>query len=104
MWEGGGAVDLELEATVPGGRQGGSARGRQAGPNAHERQLLDEVEGTLEVSLSPTKIRFNQGNAVLTSKRIDGTFPDDTRVITTGDDKLLKLDTKNYDAGGNGGA
>ena len=60
------------------------------------RKLLDEVEGTLEVSLSPTKIRFNLGNAVLTSKLIDGTFPDYNRVIPTGNDKLLKLDPKSF--------
>jgi DNA polymerase-3 subunit beta len=63
------------------------------------RKLLDEVEGTLEVSLSPTKIRFNLGHAVLTSKLIDGTFPDYNRVIPTGNDKLLKLDPKSFAAG-----
>jgi DNA polymerase-3 subunit beta len=36
------------------------------------RKLLDEVEGTVEVSLSPTKVRFGLGSAVLTSKLIDG--------------------------------
>jgi len=60
------------------------------------RKLLDEVEGTVEVSLSPTKIRFGLGSAVLTSKLIDGTFPDYNRVIPTGNDKLLKLDPKSF--------
>ncbi len=60
------------------------------------RKLLDEVEGTVEVSLSPTKVRFGLGNAVLTSKLIDGTFPDYNRVIPTGNDKLLKLDPKSF--------
>ena len=63
------------------------------------RKLLDEVEGTVEVSLSPTKIRFGLGNAVLTSKLIDGTFPDYNRVIPTANDKLLKLDPKSFMAG-----
>src|SRR5688500_9653511 len=63
------------------------------------RKLLDEVEGTVEISLSPTKIRFGLGNAVLTSKLIDGTFPDYNRVIPTGNDKLLKLDPKSFMAG-----
>ena len=49
------------------------------------RKLLDEVEGTVEVSLSPTKVRFGLGSAVLTSKLIDGTFPDYNRVIPTGE-------------------
>jgi DNA polymerase-3 subunit beta len=60
------------------------------------RKLLDEVEGTVEVSLSPTKVRFGLGSAVLTSKLIDGTFPDYNRVIPTANDKLLKLDPKSF--------
>ncbi len=58
------------------------------------RKLLDEVEGSVDVSLSATKIRFGLGSAVLTSKLIDGTFPDYSRVIPTGNDKLLKIDPK----------
>jgi DNA polymerase-3 subunit beta len=63
------------------------------------RKLLDEVEGTVEVSLSPTKIRFVLGHAVLTSKLIDGSFPDYNRVIPTANDKLLKLDPSSFKAG-----
>ena len=62
-------------------------------------RLLEELEGTVEVSLSPTKVRFGLGSAVLTSKLIDGTFPDYNRVIPTGNDKLLKLDPKSFSAG-----
>ena len=62
-------------------------------------RLLEEVEGTVEVSLSPTKVRFGLGSAVLTSKLIDGTFPDYNRVIPTANDKLLKLDPKSFSAG-----
>ncbi|MBW0143871.1 DNA polymerase III subunit beta [Sphingomicrobium clamense] len=60
------------------------------------RKLLDEVEGTVEVSLSGAKVRFGLGSAVLTSKLIDGTFPDYNRVIPTGNDKLLKVDPKSF--------
>src|SRR5919107_5195014 len=35
-------------------------------------RLLEELEGTVEISLSPTKIRFGLGSAILTSKLIDG--------------------------------
>ncbi|GAA4030892.1 DNA polymerase III subunit beta [Sphingomonas rosea] len=63
------------------------------------RKLLDEVEGTVEVSLSATKIRFVLGHAVLTSKLIDGSFPDYNRVIPTANDKLLKLDPATFKAG-----
>jgi DNA polymerase-3 subunit beta len=60
------------------------------------RKLLDEVDGSVEVSLSATKIRFGLGGAILTSKLIDGTFPDYSRVIPTANDKLLKIDPKSF--------
>jgi DNA polymerase-3 subunit beta len=62
-------------------------------------RLLEEVEGTVEISLSPTKVRFGLGSAILTSKLIDGTFPDYNRVIPTGNDKLLKLDPRSFSQG-----
>jgi DNA polymerase-3 subunit beta len=60
------------------------------------RKLLDEVDGSVDISLSATKIRFGLGTAILTSKLIDGTFPDYNRVIPTGNDKLLRLDPKSF--------
>ncbi|MCE3543708.1 DNA polymerase III subunit beta, partial [Escherichia coli] len=63
---------------------------------AELRKLLDEVDGSVGVSLSGTKIRFDLGNAILTSKLIDGTFPDYSRVIPTANDKILKLDPKSF--------
>ena len=66
---------------------------------AELRKLLEEVDGSVGVSLSPTKIRFDLGQAILTSKLIDGTFPDYTRVIPTGNDKLLKLDPRAFEDG-----
>jgi DNA polymerase-3 subunit beta len=62
-------------------------------------KLLEELEGSVEISLSPTKVRFGLGTAILTSKLIDGTFPDYNRVIPTGNDKLLKLDPKSFAQG-----
>ena len=66
---------------------------------AELRKLLDEVDGSVGVSLSGTKIRFDLGQAVLTSKLIDGTFPDYSRVIPTGNDKILKLDPRSFEEG-----
>ena len=63
---------------------------------AEVRKLLDDVDGSIEVSLSATKIRFRIGHAVLTSKLIDGTFPDYNRVIPTANDKLLTIDPKSF--------
>ncbi|WP_420606414.1 DNA polymerase III subunit beta [Novosphingopyxis sp.] len=64
------------------------------------RKLLDENgETRVQIDLSASKIRFTLGNAVLTSKLIDGTFPDYNRVIPTGNDKLLKIDPKSFAEG-----
>lgn len=65
---------------------------------AELRKLLEEsLDGNVQVDLSASKIRFTlggEGGVVLTSKLIDGTFPDYSRVIPTGNDKLLKLDPR----------
>jgi len=66
---------------------------------AELRKLLDEVDGSVGVSLSGTKIRFDLGQAILTSKLIDGTFPDYSRVIPTANDKILKLDPRSFEEG-----
>jgi DNA polymerase-3 subunit beta len=66
---------------------------------AELRKLLDEVDGTVQVSLSESKVRFGLGNAILTSKLIDGTFPDYSRVIPTANDKLLKIDPRSFEEG-----
>ena len=66
---------------------------------AELRKLLDEVDGTVQVSLSESKIRFGLGNAILTSKLIDGTFPDYSRVIPTANDKLLRIDPRSFEEG-----
>src|SRR6195952_1721165 len=67
---------------------------------AELRKLLEEALDTnVEIDLSASKIRFTLGGengVVLTSKLIDGTFPDYSRVIPTGNDKLLKLDPKSF--------
>ncbi len=67
---------------------------------AELRKLLEEaLDGNVEIDLSASKIRFTlggEGGVVLTSKLIDGTFPDYSRVIPTGNDKLLKLDPKSF--------
>jgi DNA polymerase-3 subunit beta len=60
------------------------------------RKLLDEMSGELSIALSETKIRFAFGQIVLTSKLIDGTFPDYDRVIPTGNDKILEVKTKEF--------
>jgi len=50
------------------------------------RKLVDESQDEVQVALSETKIRFTIGEAALTSKLIDGTFPDYDRVIPSNND------------------
>ncbi|PBN41801.1 DNA polymerase III subunit beta [Sphingobium sp. D43FB] len=66
---------------------------------AELRKLLDEVDGSIQIALSASKIRFGLGSAILTSKLIDGTFPDYSRVIPTANDKLLKIDPRGFEEG-----
>jgi len=67
---------------------------------AELRKLLEEaLDSQVQVDLSASKVRFTlggEGGVILTSKLIDGTFPDYSRVIPTGNDKLLKLDPKSF--------
>lgn len=53
-------------------------------------RLLDK--GNIQVDVSANKIRFTIGETVLTSKLIDGTFPDYDRVIPKGNNKTARLD------------
>lgn len=49
-------------------------------------------KGAVTVSVSDNKIRIEAGDFVLTSKLIDGTFPDYTRVIPKENDKIVVVD------------
>jgi DNA polymerase-3 subunit beta len=67
---------------------------------AELRKLLEEsLDTNVLIDLSASKVRFTLGGengVVLTSKLIDGTFPDYSRVIPTGNDKLLRLDPRTF--------
>lgn len=58
------------------------------------RRLLEEAADQISISLSENKIRFAFDHIVLTSKLIDGTFPDYNRVIPVGNDKMIEVDPK----------
>jgi DNA polymerase-3 subunit beta len=60
------------------------------------RRLLDDAEETVELLVSEAKIRFSSGDVTLTSKLIDGTFPDYARVIPSDNDKTLKVDNADF--------
>ena len=60
-------------------------------------RLIEDNESEVAVELSQGKIRFTLGETVLTSKLIDGTFPDYVRVIPAGNDKELVVDKKEFE-------
>ena len=60
------------------------------------RKLLDDDEAQIAVSVSETKVRFATPEITLTSKVIDGTFPDYTRVIPAGNTKKMEVDAAEF--------
>ncbi|GGG79305.1 DNA polymerase III subunit beta [Salipiger pallidus] len=60
------------------------------------RKLLDEDDMDINVSVSETKVRFATPNITLTSKVIDGTFPDYSRVIPMGNTRRLEVDASEF--------
>ena len=62
------------------------------------RKLIDESSEDVEIALSESKVRFTFGGVVIASKLIDGTFPDYERVIPSGNDKVLEVDTRAFAA------
>jgi DNA polymerase-3 subunit beta len=61
-------------------------------------RLIEDLDAEITIELSQGKIRFTLGNVVLTSKLIDGTFPDYGRVIPQNNDKELVIDKKDFEA------
>ena len=60
------------------------------------RKLLDDDEAEIAVSVSETKVRFAAPGITLTSKVIDGTFPDYSRVIPSGNTRRLEVDAAEF--------
>lgn len=59
-------------------------------------KLIEDQTDNVEIYVSSSKIRFSVGPVVLTSKLIDGTFPDYERVIPDQNDKILEVDAKSF--------
>jgi len=60
------------------------------------RKLLDDDDLQVAVSVSETKVRFATPEITLTSKVIDGTFPDYTRVIPQGNTRKMEVDASDF--------
>ncbi len=63
---------------------------------AEMRKLLEDDDTTIAVSVSETKVRFATPDITLTSKVIDGTFPDYTRVIPMGNTRKMEVDASEF--------
>jgi len=55
-------------------------------------KLVEDGSESVTIELSPAKVRLTFDGVVLTSKLIDGTFPDYQRVIPAGNDKVLVVE------------
>ncbi|MBM3927107.1 MAG: DNA polymerase III subunit beta [Sphingomonadales bacterium] len=53
--------------------------------------LLDGHEGNFEMALGAARVAFDLGDITVTAKLIDGSFPDYTRVIPSGNDKTASI-------------
>ncbi|MFT9399087.1 DNA polymerase III subunit beta [Acetobacter sp.] len=63
---------------------------------AELRKLLDEAPEEIEIALSETRIQFTAGPIMLTSKLIDGTFPEYDRVIPRNNTRILRVSKKDF--------
>src|ERR687889_254152 len=59
-------------------------------------KLVEDGSESITVELSSAKVRLTFDGVVLTSKLIDGTFPDYQRVIPTANDKLLTVERGDF--------
>jgi DNA polymerase-3 subunit beta len=59
-------------------------------------KLVDQPDMVVTVEVSDAKIRLTIGSIVMTSKLIDGTFPDYQRVIPANNDKEMRVDCESF--------
>ena len=60
------------------------------------RKLIEDAADLINISLSASKTCFAFDHIVMTSKLIDGTFPDYQKVIPQGNDKVIELNPKDF--------
>jgi len=85
-----------IDAPLPDGAQGMAGVIVPRKTVNELRKLLDDDEAIIAVSVSETKVRFATPGITLTSKVIDGTFPDYTRVIPMGNTRRLEVDASEF--------
>ena len=85
-----------IDAPLPGGAEGMPGVIVPRKTVGELRKLLDEDDMDIDVSVSETKVRFATPQITLTSKVIDGTFPDYSRVIPTNNTRRLEVDAGEF--------
>jgi DNA polymerase-3 subunit beta len=85
-----------IDAALPDGAQGMPGVIVPRKTVGELRKLLDDDDAQIAVSVSETKVRFATPAITLTSKVIDGTFPDYTRVIPVGNTRRLEVDAAEF--------
>lgn len=60
------------------------------------RKLIEDAADSINISLSQSKVRFSFDHIEMTSKLIDGTFPDYQKVIPDANDKMIELNPKEF--------
>jgi len=87
----------QMELPLPSGAEGMPGIIVPRKTVSEVQRLIEDGEAEVLIELSSGKIRFTIGQAILTSKLIDGTFPDYGRVIPTNNDKELVVDKKEFE-------
>jgi DNA polymerase-3 subunit beta len=87
----------QFEIPLPGGANGMPGVIVPRKTVGEVQRLIENTDQEITIELSVSKIRFTIGDVVLTSKLIDGTFPDYARVIPLGNDKLLQVDKSEFE-------
>ncbi|MGI9523908.1 MAG: DNA polymerase III subunit beta [Hyphomicrobiaceae bacterium] len=59
-------------------------------------RLLEDGSQDVQIAVSPSKVRFEIGSITLTSKLIDGQFPDYGRVIPQSNDKTMQVSNAEF--------
>lgn len=86
----------QMDATLPSGAKGMPGVIVPRKTVAEVLKLIGDIEGEVGIELSPSKIRVTTGavnapHVILTSKLIDGAFPDYSRVIPAGNDRVMQV-------------
>lgn len=87
-------AQVELESPEGASEMPGVIIPRKTVAELH--RLIDGSGNDVSVSVSDTKIRFELGGVTLTSKLIDGSFPDYARVIPLSNNKEMKISNAEF--------